>query len=273
MALLLRAVAGNKFLVIAIAGAIIATIVIVASLPRGPGYDRFGVKEIYPTAKDGQEWYLDSSNPRDGVFMMSPAATPIYTERGGFLMTGRETDSENTGLRMYVMPPAGWHNVEMTGYVKLTSFTFAEEFAWAVRSGQHADDNPCDGTAYYGALSFAGDAWFQKEVFHAEGGYTDKRHGNMSVGPLLDRWIGIKMMAYNLDDSSVKLELWVDRSGYNDWLKIAETVDNGGWASSASACGKSPDHVHSEPRPRVMFRIDNAMFEFKSLSVREIATS
>jgi hypothetical protein len=80
------------------------------------------------------------------------------------------------------------------------------------------------------------------------------------------------MVAYNIGNS-VKLELWVDQNNDNNWIKAAETVDSGGWASSESACGKSPDHVHAEPRPRVTYRIDNATFEFKNLSVREIKTT
>lgn len=111
--------------------------------------------------------------------------------------------------------------------------------------------------------------WFQKEVVHAEGGYTDKRHSSISVDPLRDRWIGIKMVAYNVDQG-VKLELWVDDKADSNWIKIAETSDTGEWSGRTEYCGRESDHVISEPRPRVMFRVDNATFEFRDLSVREI---
>ena len=214
--------------------------------------DRFGIKQIYPTKPGGREWFFNATDPRDG-FVISPAASELYSVSNSSWQIGRETAVPNTGLRMYVISDA-WQNVEMTGYVKLKSHTFDEEFAWAVRSGQHTDRNPCDGTAYYGALSFAGRAWFQKEVVHIEGGYTAKRLSSVSVDPLQDRWIGIKMIAYNVDQG-VKLELWVDDKADNSWVKVAETTDSGGWSSRVEYCGREADHVISEPRPRVMFRV------------------
>lgn len=233
--------------------------------------DRFGIREIYQTKPGGQEWYFNSTNPRDGL-AISPVAAALYPSSDAWKI-GRETDSDNTGLRMDVISDdnnnSSWRDVEMTGYVKLESYTMEEEFAWAIRSGKHTADDPCDGTAYYGALSFAGRAWFQKEVAHVEGGYTDKRHSDMAVEPLKGRWIGIKMIAYNIDQG-VKLELWVDDRADNNWVKLGETVDSGGWRSQVELCGREPDHIISEPRPRVTFRVDNATFEMRDLSVREI---
>jgi hypothetical protein len=208
-------------------------------------------------------------NQSRGGLVISPSAAALYAMPDGSWQIGRETDSANTGLRMYVISPDGWRDVEMTGYVRLKSHTFDEEFAWAVRSGQHTDRNPCDWTAYYSALPFAGQTWFQKEVIHIDRGYTPKRHSSISVKPLQDRLVGIKMIAYNVDHG-VKLELWVDDRADNNWVKIAETVDSGGWSSRIEYCGREPDHVISEPRPRVVFRVDNVTFEFKNLSVREI---
>jgi hypothetical protein len=89
--------------------------------------------------------------------------------------------------------------------VKLKSFSFEEEFAWAARSGKHSQDGPCDATAYFGALEFLGNSWFQKKIFHGEG-YTDKRFSELSIGSLTDMWIGIRLVAYNVLDG-VRLEL------------------------------------------------------------------
>lgn len=261
-----KAMAANKFAAAALA---CAGLLVLTCFPDASGshdLDRFGVREIYQTKVGGREWFFNATEPRDGL-SISPAAATLV-KPGSEWEIGRETGSANTGLRMYVISDA-WQDVEMTGYVKLGSYTYDEEFAWAVRSGQHTDSNPCEGTAYYGAVSFAGDAWFQKEVTHTEGGYTDKRHSSITVEPLKDRWIGIKMIAYNVDEG-VKLELWVDDKADNNWIKIAETIDSGGWSSRNEFCGRQADHVISEARPRVTFRVDNATFEFKEFSVREI---
>ncbi|HEX2014806.1 MAG TPA: hypothetical protein VLA68_06230, partial [Nitrososphaera sp.] len=142
---------------------------------------------------------------------------------------------------------------------------------WAARSGKHSPDNICEATAYFGALGFSGNSWFQKKMFHGEG-YTDRRASPIQVYDLQNRWVGVKLVAYNINaDSSVKLELWLDDRPDNHWVKIAETIDSGNWnTDSPSNCGKTRDYVISEPRPRVLFRVDNASFEFKNLSVREI---
>lgn len=90
-----------------------------------------------------------------------------------------ETLEENDGVRMYVPSPTGWKNVEITGYVKLESYSFDEEFAWAARSGKHSEENICDSTAYFGALGFSGKSWFQKKLFHGEG-HTDRRYSSVT---------------------------------------------------------------------------------------------
>ncbi|HXG07694.1 MAG TPA: hypothetical protein VNI77_10270 [Nitrososphaera sp.] len=280
-----KAIAANKLaFVIAAAAAFAGTAMFVLTVMVAPSLtdgnrerepeldinDRFGVRKIYETKPGGQEWYFNSTNPRDGL-SISPAAAELHRGSGAWRI-GRETDTNNTGLRMYVISKdsyANWRDVEMTGYVKLESYTFEEEFAWAVRTGKHTSDDPCDGTAYYGALSFTGSAWFQKEVAHVEGGYTNKRYSDITVEPLKGRWVGIKMIAYNIPQG-VKLELWIDDKAENDWFKIDETVDSGGWSSQVELCGRETDHIISEPRPRVIFRVDNATFEMKNLSVREI---
>jgi hypothetical protein len=259
-----KAIAANKFAILAA-----AVCAVLLMWTGSAAASSFEPSELYPTKPGGSEWFLNATEPRDGVLLISPAAATLYDRSGGSWEIGRETGTPESGLRMYVVPTGGWRDVEMTGYVKLESFSMEEEFAWAVRTGQHTDHNPCDGTAYYGALSFEGRATFQKEIAHFEGGYTDKRRSSLTVEPLEGRWVGIKMVAYNVEEG-VKLELWVDDRADNHWFKIAETVDSGGWASDEGFCGRDPDHVISEQRPRVTFRVDNATFEFRDFSVREI---
>jgi len=264
---LAKAIAANRFAIAAaVACAGLVVVFPIAMTGTASSVDRLGVKQIYPTKPGGREWFLNATDPRDGL-VVSPAATTIYNKSGSW-QVGRITTGPNDGLRMYVISPDGWQNVEMTGYVKLKSFSFDEEFAWAARSGKHSASNPCDATAYFGALGFSGRAWFQKKIFHGEG-YTDKRYSNQIVEPLQGRWVGIKLIAYNMEQG-VKLELWVDDKADNSWAKVAETTDSGGWSSKVESCGEEADHMISEPRPRVMFRVDNAIFGFKNLSVREI---
>lgn len=250
-----------------------AVAIVVASRPAEQRLDKWGIREIYPTKVGGREWFMNPGNPRDGL-TISPAATPVYDAGNGAWMISRQTDHPNDGVRMYVISPTGWKDVEITGYVKLDSFSFPEEFAWAARSGKHSPDNVCEATAYFGALGFSGNSWFQKKIFHGEG-YTNKRYSSVKVEPLQDRWVGIKLVAYNVNsDKAVRLELWVDDHADNNWVKVAETIDEGGWSHKVPGmCARPTDYIISETRPRAMFRIDNSTFEFKNLSVREIDSS
>jgi hypothetical protein len=265
--------AANRMAILAAAAActvLTATVAMVLASTPDLRYDRLGVREIYPTKPGSYEWYLNATHPRNG-FVISPAATILLSMGDGVWKITRKTDHPNDGVRMYVPSPVMWKNIEMTGYVKLDSYTFDEEFAWAARSGKHSQDNVCGATAYFGALGFSGDSWFQKKVFHGNG-YTNKRYSNAPVDPLLNRWVGLKLIAYNVDsDRAVRLELWVDNKADNNWVKVADIVDNGGWSHKyPGACAKPADYIITEPRPRAMFRVDNAEFEFKDLSVREI---
>jgi hypothetical protein len=79
----------------------------------------FGVREIYPTKEGGQEWYLNPDNSLDGMFVISPAATPLHRTPDGSWLISRETAGPEDGLRVYVTSPLAWRDIEMTGYVKL----------------------------------------------------------------------------------------------------------------------------------------------------------
>jgi hypothetical protein len=133
------------------------------------------------------------------------------------------------------------------------------------------DDGGCGAYGYYGLLSANGDAYFKKKLWH-HGGYTDRTavEGNV-VNNLDDRWVGIKLVVYDLDDGDVKLELWVDDGDEtNNWKKVTEYVDDGKWKVAGSDCDRDSDDIIDDGS-RGGFRVDDSEFEFKKLSIREIA--
>ena len=76
-------------------------------------------------------------------------------------------------------------------------------------------------------LSADGDAYFKKKLYYGDGGYnTDKFGAEASaVDDVKDEWIGLKSVTYNVEDNSVKLELWVDdRHEENNREKMAEYI-------------------------------------------------
>lgn len=77
-----------------------------------------------------------------------------------------------------------------------------------------------------------------KEIWFP-GGYTDQRdivHATSDYNSILGRWIGWKMVMYNINnnDKAVKMESYLDDQGNNRWKKITSLVDDCGWYARAS---------------------------------------
>jgi hypothetical protein len=253
--------------------------------------DKFGVTEIYPTKKDGEQWYLNSNPSTDSRF--SPQTTMTKNSDGSFKIKSTKVrmgvftssgfhpeeiktlNHNKIALAGYMQSPNDWKDVEITGYVKLNSGD-NDNFVWYARGGRHTGyGSPpgCEGVAYKGDLFFDGSTRFSKEQWHS-GGYAFGEFGK-NIGPIQGKWVGLKVIMYNIvqdDKTAVKLELWVDEKNNNDWIKAAERVDNGGWGNTGSECGGKPDQIITWGGPIATFRWDGATdVDIKKFSVREIA--
>ena len=261
--------------------------------------DMFGISEMYPTIAGGREWHVNMTNP---------ANSSHFSETGGFELVKQNDGSwrvNSTHVRLVVGSPPNmteWKNVEITGYAKLslpstvsstsssnsssinssTNNSESEEIddlAFIGRSGRHSSEVPCEGTAYVGGLHNEGSVGWKKEIWHT-GGYTDERARNVVTEPILDRWVGWKVIIYDLrvnNETAVKLESYLDDNNNDSWEKVTEITDSGGWYSRSTdekffsaGCNKERDHVITEAGPFVIFRTDNLILDFKDLSVREI---
>ncbi len=240
--------------------------------------DKFGIEEIYPVANNGPVWYINNEDPQsdDNFYFRSSEDIDLEEEEEGgqeeFRMDA-ETGTEKHGVRIHVDSPKGvWKNVEMSGYFKLLDGQ--DEFTLIARHGPSYHDNGgCDAYGYYGMLSAEGDAFFKKKTYHHGGGYTARTAvAENVVSELQDRWIGIKFMVYDVDNGDVKLELWIDDGDEtNNWRKVTEYIDDGGWETEESHCDRPDDYI-IESGTRASFRVDDSEFEFKKLSVKEIET-
>jgi hypothetical protein len=245
----------------------------------------FKVREIYPTKPGGREWFINMANPTSDV-IFDPQSKIAKRPDGSWQIEGRQTNSKfGNEVRMNVNTPSGqepWKNVEMTGYAKVISADSPsnDHLDWYARGGRHIHDAPCDGSALKGWLSIDGIASWVKEIWFP-GGYTDQRdkvqatHGD---NPILGRWIGWKVVMYNVDnDKAVKMESYSDDQDNNHWKKVTGLVDNGGWYARGSdqefysaGCGKPKDYIITNSGPVATFRSDNMIWDFADLSVREI---
>jgi hypothetical protein len=238
--------------------------------------DKFGIEQIYPTANKGPTWFLNNEEPKDDDNFLMTSHEDINLEEekdkegSGAFELDAETGSERHGVRIHADSPDGhWKNVEMTGYFKLEEGK--DQFTLIARQGPtYNDDGGCGAYGYYGMVSAEGDAFFKKKLFH-HGGYSDRTAVEENVlGDLGERWVGIKLVAYDLDGDDVKLELWIDDGNeQNQWKKATEYVDDGDWEVSGSDCDRSDDDIIEEGT-RGGFRVDDSKFDFKDLSIREI---
>jgi len=242
----------------------------------------FKVKEIFPTKPGGREWFLDMKNPTsDGIF---DPGSPIKQqadrswEINGNLRPGDKYEDQ---VRMTVGTPTGqeqWKNVEITGYARVISAdSNKDDLDWYARGGTHSSDVPCEGSAIKGIVSVDGDVSWLKEIWHT-GGYTKPRDTHHVTDSILNRWIGWKVVMYNINDNkAVKMEAYLDDNDNNHWKKVSDIVDNGSWYARgsneefySSGCDRPKDYIITNSGPLVTYRSDNMEWDFADLSVREI---
>jgi hypothetical protein len=242
----------------------------------------FKVKEIYPTKLGGREWLIDMNNPAsDGIF--DPGSPIKQQADGSWEINGnlRPGNKYEDQVRMTVGTPSGkeqWKNVEITGYARvLSADSDRDDLDWYARGGTHSSDVPCEGTALKGTISVDGDVSWLKEVWHT-GGYTKQRDTHPVTNSILNRWIGWKVVMYNINENkAVKMEAYLDDNDNNHWKKVSDIVDNGGWYARSSdeefysaGCDRTKDYIITNSGPLVTYRSDNMDWEFADLSVREI---
>jgi hypothetical protein len=246
---------------------------------------KFKIREIYPTKPGGREWFINMNDPTgDGIF--HPGSQITRQADGSWQVEGRQTNSKfgnEVRMGVYTLPgQEPWKNVEITGYAKVLSADSlsGDHLDWYARGDIHTPDAPCVGTALKGWLSVSGVASWIKEIWFP-GGYTDQRdivHATSDDNPILGRWVGWKVVMYNINNGkAVKMESYIDDQDNNHWKKVTSLVDDGGWYARASdkdfystGCGKPKDYIITNSGPVATFRSDNMIWDFANLSIREI---
>jgi hypothetical protein len=242
----------------------------------------FKIKEIYPTKPGGREWFIDMSNPL-GDTNFDPGSHLDKQPDGSWRINGnfKQDSKQEDQVRMTLGTPKGeerWKNVEITGYARvLAADSSSEDLDWYARGGTHNSEVPCEGTALKGTISVDGEVSWLKEIWHT-GGYTRPKDTHKVTDSILNRWIGWKVIMYNINDNkAVKMESYLDDNDDNHWRKVSELIDDGGWYARTSDdefyganCNRPKDYVITDSGPFVTFRSDNMDWDLADLSVREI---
>src|ERR671919_1819047 len=240
---------------------------------QGGGEDRFGIEQIYETAGSGPTWYIQEQRDptSDGNFYygMYRGTTVNYVGNGVWRVDA-QSGTQAHGIRMHVDSPSGtWKNTEMTGYFRVIEGN--DQITMIARHGpSYHDDGGCLAYGYYGMTAVDGEVYFKKKLWHYDDGYTRRLAQIDALSNLLNEWIGMKFVVYDLPNGDVKLELWIDEGDMtNNWRKVTELVDDGDIRVEGEDCG-TPRNKIIEEGTRASFRVDDSLFDFKKLSVREI---
>src|SRR5215211_4313464 len=242
--------------------------------PIEGGTDKWGIKELYPTASNGPTWYIREVNDptTDSLFYYGIyEGTTIKSIGTGVWQVDARSGTQEHGIRMHVDSPTGkWKNTEMTGYFNIHSGD--DQFTMIARHGPSYHDNGgCEAYGYYALTAVDGQVFFKKKLYHFNNGYTKRLAQVNALGDIHDEWVGMKFAVYDLPNGDVKLELWIDKGDMtNKWQKETELIDKGNLAvTGGDDCGRdATDKIDSGTR--VSFWADNSLFDFKKLSVREI---
>jgi hypothetical protein len=277
----------------------IATVTIVVSNATSGTLDQFGIKELYATKAGGEQWNMNMQNPTsdprlgqgvsltknpDGSYKVTSTQVrlQVFTSSGYHQGSIATYNQQQLAAKGYMQSPNDWKNVEMTGYLKVNSFTGstsngAAHIEFLARGGTHTSSVPCEGTAYHSNTYETGRVKFEKELSHTAGYTTGDPQISGATGSLQGRWVGIKAVFYTFSNGSVKLEQWLDdksdntNSLGNNWHRVLQFKDIGNWGGGNPSCGGTPSTIITWGGPIAHFRWDNIdNMDIKDLSVREI---
>jgi hypothetical protein len=286
--------------------------------------DAFKVIMLNPTKDNDQAWFMKdlTNDPRvdidgqaedqgNGVWKgtvtesMHPASfrIEVYTTTKARdikkqLELGK--DWKKMEEKGYMVDEKDFTNFEATIYFKVTKDSDdGDEMSIYGRGGRHPKGwfpENCVSCCYKGQIrTKKGESRWAKEYHHADSpkGYIfsdgtkgGQRWGNpkFEVGSIKDKWIGQKVVIYNIQKDGKKLpkmQIYCDTEGGEDitkqnWRLMNEFVDEGTLPipeedGYIEACNpSSPHQTFTWGGPYVAFRIDKVEVLVKNASVREI---
>jgi hypothetical protein len=251
--------------------------------------DQFGIKKIYSTKPGGEQWFMNMADPSNDPRTSEPSmsknsdgswrVTSGQVRYGVFTSSGYHPDQvvkdhAILASRGYMQSPNDWKNIEMTGQVKYNSGG-DDEWTWYARGGRHTGSGSpegCEGVAYKGSLAYTGgQVRWAKEQWHVSYVFQPWRDSPADGN---GKFVGFKVVMYNMQlngQTVVKMESWVDPNNNNQWQKVYDFIDQGGWGSEGGECNGEPDQIVTWGGPIASFRWDDGnSIDIKNLSVREI---
>ncbi|HYJ01406.1 MAG TPA: hypothetical protein VEW92_04260 [Nitrososphaeraceae archaeon] len=247
-------------------------------------------KTIFTQQNLDGSWRIDYGKPRIDIHTKDAGILPDKVGQLNNLSKGKIQSWNFSELKKigYWYKPTDWKNIEVTLIFKLldSARSKGDQHALSIvtRSISHSqldneykksDDEPpffCGGSSYHNNLSNDGNVRMKKEQFHID--YEWERYNpKITVGDIYNKIIGFKAIVYNVNDTAVKLETWVDtvNQGRGPYKKIHEGIDLGNWGDNMKLCGAEKEgQAITWGSPIVILKANDFKFDIYDLEIREI---
>jgi hypothetical protein len=247
-------------------------------------------KTIFTQQNIDGSWRIDYGKPRIDIHTKDAGILPDKVGQLNNLSKGKIQSWNFSELKKigYWYKPTDWKNIEVTLVFKLLDSARSKgdqhSISIVTRSISHSqldneykksDDEPpffCGGSSYHNNLSNDGNVRMKKEQFHID--YEWERYNpEITVGDIYNKIIGFKAIVYNVNDTAVKLETWVDtvNQGRGPYKKIHEGIDLGNWGDNMKLCGAEKEgQAITWGSPIVILKANDFKFDVYDLEIREI---
>jgi hypothetical protein len=271
------------------------------SLPNGETYrfnithpnDKFQVNKedksnVFTKQNYDGSWRIDFGKPRIDIHTKDAGILPDKLGQLTNLSHGKIQSWDYSELSKigYWYKPTDWKNIEVTLIFKLLDSARSKgdqhSISIVTRSISHSQlDNDykkgpkffCGGSSYHNNISNEGQVRMKKEQFHID--YEWERYNDemLAVGNLHNKIVGFKGIVYNINNTAVKLEAWVDteNGGKGPYKKIHQAIDNGNWGDNMKLCGAETNgQAITWGSPTVIIKANDFKFDIYDIEVKEI---
>ena len=241
--------------------------------------------------KDGS-WRIDFGKPRIDIHTKDAGILPDKPLQLNNMSNGNKIQSWNFSKLKeigYWYKPSDWKNIEVTLIFKILDSARSKgeqhSLSLVTRSISHSQldneykkskDEPkffCGGSSYHNNISNEGHVRMKKEQYHINYEWERYNPDTLTVGNIYNKIIGFKGIVYNLNDTAVKLETWVDveNGGKGPYKKVHELIDNGDWGDSMKVCGAETNgQAITWGSPIVILKANDFKFDIYDVEIREI---
>ena len=252
--------------------------------------DKTDKSNVFTQQNIDGSWRIDYGKPRIDIHTKDAGILPDKVDQLNNLSKGKIQSWNFSELKKigYWYKPTDWKNIEVTLIFKLldSARSKGEQHSISIvtRSISHSqldneykksDEEPffCGGSSYHNNLSNDGKVRMKKEQFHID--YEWERYNSemLTVGDIYNKIIGFKAIVYNVNDTAVKLETWVDtqNQGRGPYKKVHEGIDLGNWGDNMKLCGAEKEgQAITWGSPIVILKANDFKFDIYDLEIREI---